>query len=71
MKEFFKRIFKKSNKKNYSSFMTGSLNEIRSEYQCLLSNDINIISTSLSQGFSSYGNEKPYVLLITYTKNSK
>jgi len=71
MKEFFKNIFKKVDKNNYSSFITGSLTEIRSEYQRLLSNDINIISTSLSQGFSSYGNEKPYVLIVTYTKKNK
>lgn len=60
------KLFKK--KAQQTTFIMGSIWEVRSEYFELLNQDVSIISTTLSQDFERYGNSEKFVLIVTYIR---
>ena len=66
-----KHLFKKTSSEKIERFsvFSGSKNEIDDKVTKLINEGWTIKHTSICQGFSSYGNEKPFVIAVTYVKN--
>jgi hypothetical protein len=66
MKRLLRKIFKTKELDFY--LINGTRYEIDERYSKFLNEDVEIISTALSQDFSKYGHTEHFVFIITYKK---
>lgn len=63
-----KKKFTKEIPKTTSSVFRGKIVDVHNQYNALLKQDVEIISTSLSKDYTRYGYNETFVLIVTYQK---
>lgn len=64
-----KEFFHKKKAKTAIYIYEGTTSEIRKGYTELLKQNVEIISTSVTQGYRSYDKQKQFVLMVTFKHN--